>query len=407
MARPKQDRSGAKQAATRTGRTPKAEVKTPIAASSDGTSGGGRSVSDFPKYSLRDAIQIADAVEAKNGGQPIPPNDLAIAIDKSPGSSVFRVLLSASIKYGLTSGSFNQPRVKLEPLGTRLVAPESHEDKRLAAIEAVLKPPTFHAIFNYFKGKKLPETQFFQNTVVREFGTPRDHAEQCVKIFLDNVEYAGLVREATTGRWLSSEAAPSTVTNEDDIGEADAVAEERSAERLDHPSVPVPSSETPKPVVPAASNPPAATINHRVFVTHGKNHSLVPQLKELLNFGGFEPIVSVERESVSKPVPDKVMDDMRMCGAAILHVDAERELISPEGEKEVVLNANVLIEIGGAMALYGRRFILLVEKGVRLPSNLLGLYEVRYEGEKLDGDATLRLLKAFNEFKTNPPPPRG
>ncbi len=29
-------------------------------------------------------------------------------------------------------------------------------------------------------------------------------------------------------------------------------------------------------------------------------------------------------------------------------------------------------------------------------------YEVRYTGEKLDGDATLKLLKAFNEFKTEP-----
>jgi hypothetical protein len=30
-----------------------------------------------------------------------------------------------------------------------------------------------------------------------------------------------------------------------------------------------------------------------------------------------------------------------------------------------------------------------------------GPYEVRYDGEKLDGEATLRLLKAFNAFKTD------
>jgi predicted nucleotide-binding protein len=119
----------------------------------------------------------------------------------------------------------------------------------------------------------------------------------------------------------------------------------------------------------------------------------------LLEFGQFEPVVSVERESVSKPIPDKVMDDMRSCGAAIIHVDADSEVMTQEGEKEVVLNGNVLIEVGGAMALYGRRFILLVKGGIRLPSNLQGLYEVRYTGEKLDGDATLRLLKAFNDFK--------
>ncbi len=63
-----------------------------------------------------------------------------------------------------------------------------------------------------------------------------------------------------------------------------------------------------------------------------------------------------------------------------------------------ILNPNVLIEIGGAMALYGRKFILLVEKGVSLPSNLQGLYEVRYEGDRLDYEATMRLLKAFKRL---------
>src|SRR5579872_1123929 len=137
----------------------------------------------------------------------------------------------------------------------------------------------------------------------------------------------------------------------------------------------------------------------RVFVTHGRNRGLVPQLKELLEFGQFQPVVSVERKSVSKPVPDKVMDDMRSCGAAIIHVDADREMMTQEGGREIVLNGNVLIEIGAAMALFGRRFILLVQDGIRLPSNLQGLYEVRYKGEQLDGESTLRLLKAFNEFK--------
>jgi predicted nucleotide-binding protein len=61
----------------------------------------------------------------------------------------------------------------------------------------------------------------------------------------------------------------------------------------------------------------------------------------------------------------------------------------------------VLIEIGAAMALYpGYKFILLVEEGLQLPSNLQGLYECRYTGGELSGGATMKLLKDFNEFKT-------
>jgi predicted nucleotide-binding protein len=51
------------------------------------------------------------------------------------------------------------------------------------------------------------------------------------------------------------------------------------------------------------------------------------------------------------------------------------------------------------MAFYGRRFILLVRDGVKLPSNLQGLYEVRYNGENLDAVSTIKLLEAIKDIK--------
>jgi predicted nucleotide-binding protein len=51
------------------------------------------------------------------------------------------------------------------------------------------------------------------------------------------------------------------------------------------------------------------------------------------------------------------------------------------------------------MAFCGRRFILLVRHGVKLPSNLQGLYEVRYTNETLDAAATIKLLEAINDIK--------
>ena len=98
------------------------------------------------------------------------------------------------------------------------------------------------------------------------------------------------------------------------------------------------------------------------------------------------------------------MNDMRSCGAAIIHVEDEQKLIDANEREQIVVNPNVLIEIGAAMALYGRRFILLVKEGIELPSNLQGLYEVRFSGEKLDGEVTIKLLKAINEIKNFPLP---
>lgn len=139
--------------------------------------------------------------------------------------------------------------------------------------------------------------------------------------------------------------------------------------------------------------------NRRVFVTHGENGRILSQVKELLAYGKLEPVVAMEHETAAKPVPKKVMDDMRTCGAAVIHVSAESVLYDESTGKRVPqINGNVLIEIGAAMALYNERFVLLVEDGVSLPSNLQGLYECRYEGEELSMPAIMKLLKAFNEF---------
>ena len=51
------------------------------------------------------------------------------------------------------------------------------------------------------------------------------------------------------------------------------------------------------------------------------------------------------------------------------------------------------------MALYGKKVILLVEKGVQLPSNLQGLYRCDFAGDQLDYDSTMKLLKTFNQFR--------
>lgn len=141
-----------------------------------------------------------------------------------------------------------------------------------------------------------------------------------------------------------------------------------------------------------------ATHNGRVFIAHGSNTAILHQLKELVSFGKFEPVVATERETAAEPVPKKVMDDMRTCEAAVIHVSVERVLYDVEQNEFPQINGNVLIEIGAAMALYGEKFILLVQEGVKLPSNLQGLYECRYEGDELNMAATMKLLKAFNRF---------
>jgi hypothetical protein len=144
-----------------------------------------------------------------------------------------------------------------------------------------------------------------------------------------------------------------------------------------------------KPRVPSRCN--------RVFITRRMKQKILEQVKELVAFGKFAPVVARDHES-AKPSPHDVMDEMRRCHTAVIHVGADGLRFDGACNEEPGISGDVLIEIGAAMALYGRNFILLLEEGVTLPANLQGLCECRYSGEELDIPATMTLFKAFNDF---------
>jgi hypothetical protein len=135
---------------------------------------------------------------------------------------------------------------------------------------------------------------------------------------------------------------------------------------------------------------------NRVFITQRKNKKILEQVKELVAFGKFEPVLG--RETCAKPFPQDLMDEMRGCDTAVIHVGADGLRFEADRNQEPRIDGDVLIEIGAAMALYGHNFILLVEEGVKLPSNLQGLCECRYSGDELNMPATMKLLKAFSDF---------
>jgi hypothetical protein len=132
----------------------------------------------------------------------------------------------------------------------------------------------------------------------------------------------------------------------------------------------------------------------RVFITCRASGKILEQVKELVAFGQFEPIVFRRHETATAPLLSSLMEQMRGCDTAIVEVDAN---VLPR-EAEPRIQADVLIEIGAAMALYGRNFVLLVEDQVALPLNLQGLYECRYRGDELNMPAMMELLRAFSGF---------
>jgi hypothetical protein len=143
-----------------------------------------------------------------------------------------------------------------------------------------------------------------------------------------------------------------------------------------------------------AAPPAAARRGNRVFITRRRNARIVEQVKELVTFGKFEPVLARDRDTCAPPSLHEIMDEMRGCDTAVIHVDADG-LAAAGGAR---ISGDVLIEIGAAMALYGRNFVLLLEDGVELPGNLHELCACRYGGDELNMPAAMKLFKAFNDF---------
>jgi predicted nucleotide-binding protein len=354
--------------------------------------------SEFPLTTLQHAQKIASALVDNFAGDSAPPPDVALALGISPTSSAWPALAGASIAYGLSEGGINANSIKLTALGRRLVAPEAEGEDLIARREAILQPRLLREFFEKYRRAKLPNDVIATN-VLKTLGLPADRTASALEIIKANGTYAGVIRSTPTGPFVSLDspsvpvpAATAEVHDTGMVNPADLDEGLRpSAQRVSRPEAPD--------VAASYENKDVDSKANRVFITHGKQRAIVGQIKELLIFGKFEPIVSIERESTAIAVPEKVFEDMRSCGAGVLHVGAEGHYLDRDGNQHEKLNDNVLIEIGAAMALYGKRMILLVEKGVSLPSNLQGLYRCEYEGDKLDYESTMKLLKTFSQFR--------
>jgi predicted nucleotide-binding protein len=354
---------------------------------------------DFPQTTLQQAQKIASMIVDNFAGDGGSPPDIALALGISPTSSAWPALAGASIAYGLTDGGVNADSLKLTSLGRRLVAPEQSGEDLVARREAILKPRILKEFFGRYRRAKLPNDTIAAN-VLKGLNLPGDRVQSALEIIKANGRYAGIIRETPTGPFvnLDSPGVPAP-TATPALPEHDTALADPATCDTDGSRQPAATSQTLAQPVATQHAPSLDGKLNRVFISHGKQKAIVAQIKELLAFGNFDPVVSVERESTAIPVPEKVFEDMRSCGAGVIHVGGEGKYLDKEGNEHTKLNDNVLIEIGAAMALYGKKVILLVERGVTLPSNLQGLYRCDFEGDRLEYESTMKLLKTFSQFR--------
>ncbi len=144
----------------------------------------------FPKNTLEEAIRIPKQIEEKNAGNPMPAIVLAKAVGfKKSNDWRFLELLRSSNQYDLVSGAGANATVLMEKLGQDIVIPANPLDRQTALLAAFNSVPDIKAVAKFYGDKKIPEDEFFLNTLTRQFNIPRDRAETFSEVFVANLEY--------------------------------------------------------------------------------------------------------------------------------------------------------------------------------------------------------------------------
>jgi hypothetical protein len=144
----------------------------------------------FPKNTVEDSLAVAKALDEKFAGNPTKAEELVKAVGFNKANDWrFQDLLKSAALYGITSGSGATATVHLEKSGEDIVSPGSSEQRQVALLAAFRNVPDFAAVEAFYKGKKIPEDEFFENTLIRQFGIPRDRVQTFSKVFLSNLNF--------------------------------------------------------------------------------------------------------------------------------------------------------------------------------------------------------------------------
>ncbi len=334
----------------------------------------------FPKRTLLDALRIAQAIQDQNAGEPYDRLDLSKALDLSPSGSSFRALITASGQFGLTEGSYSAELIALTDSGRSIVAPRTSEEKNNGLLEALLSIDVFRTFFEKYDNKKIPDAEFIQNILSRDFGIPPSQVNNCYAMIVNNAKELSILddQKGTTYVRLSKLGAKKS-------SPVPPVAEELGVEAIDE-SPPSVISETVTPHEPPKKN--------QVFIVHGKNRKPLEQLKKILDSWKVPYLAAIDEPHKGRPISQKVADLMHECTSAIVIFTADEKYTDDKGNEIFRPSDNAVYELGASSILYGNKIVILKQKDVTLASDFDDLGYISFEKDKLDATA----MDLFNEF---------
>jgi hypothetical protein len=277
---------------------------------------------DVPIAALDDALRLPQAIFDHYAGKPTAPFNVAKALNVDPKGSQLKLLSGAAIAFGLIEGGAQASVITPTELAWRVIRPKVEDEDIKAKREAVLKPRIFGEFLRNYDGNQFPRQDIALN-VLEDKGVPRDKTEEVLERISESARLVGFIEELKGKYYVRLDGTGGEILSANGVASAPVALAERTHGSDSTPDAAVPETPprvlVPPPLTQARGAAMVAALagdqrRRRVFITHGKNRPLVDPIKKLLEYGELEPVVSVERQSVSKPVPEKVLDDEEMRG---------------------------------------------------------------------------------------------
>lgn len=112
-----------------------------------------------------------------------------------------------------------------------------------------------------------------------------------------------------------------------------------------------------------------------IFIVHGHDGELKLEVDKLIKGQGIEAVVLSDQVNGGRTIIEKFVEESSRCSAAIILMTADDEAKEKESnEYKYRARQNVIFEAGYFIGMIGRnRVIIIVEKGVDIPSDLQGV----------------------------------
>ncbi|HZS09142.1 MAG TPA: hypothetical protein VFD58_30185 [Blastocatellia bacterium] len=137
----------------------------------------------------------------------------------------------------------------------------------------------------------------------------------------------------------------------------------------------------------------------RVFISCASNSPVVEQVQATLALAGFDGRLAERSETDARSLAAVMRPALTGSVAGIIVVGADDCRKDEAGACR--LDESVMMIIGAACALFGDRVVLLWEKSIPVPDNLIHLRRGDFEGGGLSWESGLRLVQALKEWKND------